>query len=104
MMLGQGDDSAIPVCAVFMFVHGKPVVVNYNTHQGLKLVNGASYISVEIVLGKVHLEYWIHANTALYFSPPAGILMALEIAKDFDFINILASIILLISISIKIEC
>lgn len=32
----QGDDSVIPVPAVFMFVPGMPVVVNQNTHQGLK--------------------------------------------------------------------
>lgn len=36
MMLNQGDDSAIPVPGVFMFVPGMPVVVNRNTHQGLK--------------------------------------------------------------------
>jgi hypothetical protein len=41
MMLSQGDDSATPVPAVFMFVPGMPVVVNHNTFQGLKLVNGA---------------------------------------------------------------
>ncbi|KAM4062395.1 PIF1-like helicase [Hirsutella rhossiliensis] len=41
LMLGQGDDSATPVPAVFLFVPGMPVVVNQNTHQGLKLVNGA---------------------------------------------------------------
>ncbi|RYP73405.1 hypothetical protein DL771_003673 [Monosporascus sp. 5C6A] len=45
MMLSQGDDSAIPVPAV-LFVPGMPVVVNQNTHQGLKLVNGASYTAL----------------------------------------------------------
>ncbi|XP_044714636.1 PIF1-like helicase domain-containing protein [Hirsutella rhossiliensis] len=39
LMLGQGDDSATPVPAVFLFVPGMPVVVNQNTHQGLS--NGA---------------------------------------------------------------
>ncbi|XP_044717300.1 ATP-dependent DNA helicase PIF1 [Hirsutella rhossiliensis] len=34
MMLNQGDDSAIPVPAVFMFVPGMPVVVNHNTTRG----------------------------------------------------------------------
>ncbi|XP_044717366.1 ATP-dependent DNA helicase PIF1 [Hirsutella rhossiliensis] len=52
MMLNQGDDSAIPVPAVFMFVPGMPVVVNHNTHQGLKLVNGASYTALEVILDK----------------------------------------------------
>ncbi|KAF5252652.1 hypothetical protein FOXYS1_14623 [Fusarium oxysporum] len=46
MMLGQGDDSATSVPAVFMFVPGMPVVVNQNMHQGLKLVNGARYEAV----------------------------------------------------------
>ncbi|XP_044714643.1 PIF1-like helicase domain-containing protein [Hirsutella rhossiliensis] len=54
MMLNQGDDSAIPVPAVFMFVPGMPVVVNHNTHQGLKLVNGASYTAVEVIVDKAH--------------------------------------------------
>ncbi|KAM4067431.1 AAA domain-containing protein [Hirsutella rhossiliensis] len=40
LMLGQGDDSATPVPAVFLFVPGMPVVVNQNTHQGLKLERG----------------------------------------------------------------
>ncbi|RSL77772.1 hypothetical protein CDV31_017308 [Fusarium ambrosium] len=42
ILKNQGDDSAIAVPAVFM---GMPVVVNHNTHQGLKLVNGASYVT-----------------------------------------------------------
>jgi len=32
MVLNHGDDSSIPVPAVFMFVPGMPVVVNQNTH------------------------------------------------------------------------
>ncbi|KAM4065584.1 PIF1-like helicase [Hirsutella rhossiliensis] len=49
LMLGQGDDSATPVPAVFLFVPGMPVVVNQNTHQGLKLVNGAGYTAVDVI-------------------------------------------------------
>ncbi|KAM4067649.1 PIF1-like helicase [Hirsutella rhossiliensis] len=33
---------------------GMPVVVNHNTHQGLKLVNGASYTAVEVIVDKAH--------------------------------------------------
>ncbi|XP_044714650.1 PIF1-like helicase domain-containing protein [Hirsutella rhossiliensis] len=60
MMLNQGDDSAIPVPAVFMFVPGMPVVVNHNTHQGLKLVN----------------------DMTVHFGPPAGIMLESETTKD----------------------
>ncbi|XP_044715960.1 PIF1-like helicase domain-containing protein [Hirsutella rhossiliensis] len=56
MMLNQGDDSAIPVPAIFMFVAGMPVVVNHNTHQGLKLVNGASYSAVEVIVDKAYRD------------------------------------------------
>jgi hypothetical protein len=43
MILSYGDDSSVPVPAIFMFVPGMPVVVNRNTYQGLKLVNGSNY-------------------------------------------------------------
>ncbi|KAM4061532.1 PIF1-like helicase [Hirsutella rhossiliensis] len=56
MILNQGDDSAIPVPAVFMFVAGMPIVVNHNTHQGLKLVNGASYSAVEVIVDKARRD------------------------------------------------
>ncbi|KAK3391315.1 hypothetical protein B0H63DRAFT_389924 [Podospora didyma] len=54
MILSQGDDTAIPVPAIFMFVPGMPVVVNQNTHQGLKLVNGAGYTALDVILDKAH--------------------------------------------------
>ncbi|KAF9774783.1 hypothetical protein IL306_007181, partial [Fusarium sp. DS 682] len=64
MMLGQGDDSAISVPAVFMFVPGMPVVVNQNMHQGLKLVNGARYEAVGVVLDKAYPGHRINAEMA----------------------------------------
>jgi hypothetical protein len=36
--LSYGDDSKIPVPAIFMFVPGMPIVVNQNTRQALKVV------------------------------------------------------------------
>jgi len=39
VILNQGDDSDIPVPAVFIFVPGMLVVVNQNTYQGLKLLD-----------------------------------------------------------------
>ncbi|XP_044715033.1 AAA domain-containing protein [Hirsutella rhossiliensis] len=77
LMLGQGDDSATPVPAVFLFVPGMPVVVNQNTHQGLKLL-------------------------IMHFGPPAGIVLASETTKDFHFVGMPAGTILLTPISVKI--
>ncbi|XP_044716583.1 PIF1-like helicase domain-containing protein [Hirsutella rhossiliensis] len=62
LMLGQGDDSATPVPAVFVFVPGMPVVVNQNTHQGLKVLT-------------------------VHFGPPAGIVLASETTRDLHFIT-----------------
>ncbi|KJZ70841.1 hypothetical protein HIM_09755 [Hirsutella minnesotensis 3608] len=62
-MLKQGDDNAIPVPAVFMFVAGMAVVVNHNTHQGLKLVNGAGYRAVEVILDKAYPGHQVSADT-----------------------------------------
>ncbi|KAF2175935.1 hypothetical protein K469DRAFT_683350, partial [Zopfia rhizophila CBS 207.26] len=85
IMLNQGDDSSILVPAVFMFVLGMPVVVNRNTFQGLKVVNGASYEVLDVILEKAYLGYRINADTILHFGLPAGILLAAESTRDFHF-------------------
>ncbi|KJZ69983.1 hypothetical protein HIM_10628 [Hirsutella minnesotensis 3608] len=62
MMMNHGDDSAIPVPAIFMFVAGMPIVVNHNTHQGLKLVNGAGYRAAEVIVDKTHPGHRVSAD------------------------------------------
>jgi hypothetical protein len=104
MILNQGDDSAIPVPAVLMFVPGMPVVVNQNTHQGLKLVNGASYTALDVILDKAHPGYRVDADTVLHFGPPAGIVLASETTRDLHFVGMPPGTILLTPISIKIDC
>ncbi|KAJ3530216.1 hypothetical protein NM208_g9424 [Fusarium decemcellulare] len=103
-MLGYGDDSEIPVPATFMFVPGMPVVVNKNTHQGLKLVNGAGYTAVDVVLDKAYPGHRISAEMALHFGPPAGIVLASETTRDFQFVGMPAGTILLTPMSTKIDC
>uniref|UniRef100_A0A8H7K5F3 Uncharacterized protein n=1 Tax=Bionectria ochroleuca TaxID=29856 RepID=A0A8H7K5F3_BIOOC len=104
MMLNHGDDSAIPVPAIFMFVPGMPVVVNQNTHQGLKLVNGASYTALEVVVDKAFPGYQVSADTILHFGPPAGIILASETTAEFHFVGMPPGTILLTPMSIRIEC
>lgn len=104
MMLGQGDDSAIPVPGIFKFVPGMPIVVNRNTYQGLKLVNGSSYKAVEVILDKAYPGHRIDVGTVLHFGPPAGLLLASETTGDFRFVGMPPSTILLTRTSIRIEC
>ncbi|KAM4063422.1 PIF1-like helicase [Hirsutella rhossiliensis] len=85
MILNQGDDSAIPVPAVFMFVAGMPIVVNHNTHQGLKLVNGASYSAVEVIVDKAYPGHRISADMTIHFGPPAGIILESETTRYLHF-------------------
>ncbi|KAF2195841.1 hypothetical protein K469DRAFT_722885 [Zopfia rhizophila CBS 207.26] len=87
------------------------VVVNQNTHQGLKhselqlkLVNGASYEVLDVVLDKAYPGHRINADTILHFGPPAGILLAAESTRDFHFVGMPAGAILLTPISTRIEC
>jgi hypothetical protein len=104
MMLGHGDDSAIPVPAVFMFVPGMPVVVNQNTHQGLKLVNGAIYTAIDVVPDRGRPGYQINESTTLHLGPPAGIVLASETTRNFRFVGMPPGTILLTPISTRIEC
>ncbi|KAF2175959.1 hypothetical protein K469DRAFT_723761 [Zopfia rhizophila CBS 207.26] len=104
MMLSYGNDSSIPIPAVFIFVPGMPVIVNQNTHRGLKLVNGAGYTAVDIIVDKAHPGRRISGNTILHFGPPAGILLAGESTKDFRFVGMPPGTILLTPISSKMDC
>lgn len=104
IILNQGDDSAIPVPAILMFIPDMPVVVNQNTHQGLKLVNGASYAALDVILDKAHPGYLVDADTILHFGPPAGIVLASETTRDLHFVGMPPGTILLTPISIKIKC
>ncbi|KAM4063277.1 PIF1-like helicase [Hirsutella rhossiliensis] len=87
LMLGQGDDSATPVPAVFVFVPGMPVVVNQNTHQGLKVVNGAGYTAVAVIPDRAFPGHRVSAELTLHFGPPAGIVLASETTRDLHFRN-----------------
>ncbi|KAG7418719.1 ATP-dependent DNA helicase PIF1 [Fusarium oxysporum f. sp. raphani] len=104
MMLNQGDDSAIPVPAIFMFVPGIPVVVNHNTHQGLKLVNGASYTALEVILDETHPGHRISADMMVHFGPPAGIILESETTKDIHFVGMPSGTVLLTPMSVRIQC
>jgi hypothetical protein len=103
-MLSYGDDSKIPVPEIFMFVPGMPIVVNQNTHQVLKVVNGASYKALEVILDKAYPGHRISADVILHFGPPAGILLSSETTREFHFVGIPAGTILLTPISVKIYC
>ncbi|XP_044718721.1 PIF1-like helicase domain-containing protein [Hirsutella rhossiliensis] len=102
LMLRQGDDSATPVPAVFVFVPGMPVVVNQNTHQGLKLVNGAGYTAVDVIPDRAFPGHRVSAELTMHFGPPAGIVLASETTRDFHFVGMPAGTILLTPIGVKI--
>ena len=87
MILSHWNNSDIPVPAVFMFVPGMPIVVNQNT-QGLKLVNGAAYTVLDVILDKRYPGHRINADTILHFRPPPGILLAAETTREFHFVGI----------------
>jgi hypothetical protein len=71
-----------------MFIPGIPIAVNQNTHQGLKLVNGARYTALDVILDKVHPGHRINADTILHFDPPAGILLAAGTTREFLYVQL----------------
>jgi hypothetical protein len=80
-----------------------PVVVNQNTHQGLKLVNGASYMAVDVILDQSYPGFQVSPDIILHFGPPAGILLASETTKALHFVGMPPETILLTPMSAKIE-
>ena len=103
MMLNQGDDSAIPVPAVFIFISSISIVVNQNIYQGLKVANGSSYTALDVILNKVHPGHRVNNDTILHFGPLADILLTSESTRDIHFVGILPGTILLTPVSTKIK-
>ncbi|XTI87353.1 hypothetical protein V2W45_1520002 [Cenococcum geophilum] len=89
--LYKRDNNKILVPTIFIVV------------PGLKLVNSAAYTALDIILNKAYLGYCILTNVILYFGPPARIFLELETTRDFYFVSILPSTVLLMPISTKIE-
>ncbi|KAF2183350.1 hypothetical protein K469DRAFT_690109 [Zopfia rhizophila CBS 207.26] len=54
---------------------------------GLKVVNGASYEVLDVILKKAYPGHRINADTILHFGLPAGILLAAELMRDFHFVG-----------------
>ena len=44
-----GDDSQLPIPAIFPYVEGMPVIANQDKYLGLKVANGADFTAVGIV-------------------------------------------------------
>ncbi|KJZ68102.1 hypothetical protein HIM_12507 [Hirsutella minnesotensis 3608] len=79
--IGQGDDSACKVPGVFFYAQGIPVVVNKNIYTGLKVVNGAEFTAVDIILDPNHPGYHLADDVTIHFGPPLGILLQSEETK-----------------------
>ncbi|KAM4064310.1 PIF1-like helicase [Hirsutella rhossiliensis] len=79
--IGQGDNSACKVPGVFFYAQGMPVVVNKNIYTGLKVVNGADFTAVDVILDPNHPGYHLADDVTIHFGPPLGILLQSEETK-----------------------
>ncbi|XP_044714513.1 PIF1-like helicase domain-containing protein [Hirsutella rhossiliensis] len=79
--VGQGDDSACKVPGVFFYAQGMPVVVNKNIYTGLKVVNGADFTAVDVIIDPNHPGYCLADDVTIHFGPPLGILLQSEETK-----------------------
>jgi hypothetical protein len=104
MVLGYGDDSSVPIPSIFMFVPGMPVVVNRNTYQGLKLINGSNFTALDVIIDGAFPRHRVSDNTILHFGPPAGIILAADSTRELNFVGMPPGTILLTPLSSKIEC
>ncbi|KAM4064159.1 PIF1-like helicase [Hirsutella rhossiliensis] len=53
--------------------------------MGLKLVNGAGYSAVEVIVDKASPGHRISSDMTIHFGPPAGILLESATTKDLHF-------------------
>ncbi|PVH90136.1 hypothetical protein DM02DRAFT_548380, partial [Periconia macrospinosa] len=57
-----------------------------------------------VIIDEAYPGHRISADTILHFGPPAGILLAADSTKDFNFVGMPPGTILLTPLSSKVEC
>jgi hypothetical protein len=87
-----------------MFLPRTSVVVNENTHQGLRLVYGAGYKVLDVMLDKAYPNNRINADTVLHFGRPARILQAADSPRDFRFVGKPPNATFLVTTRTRVEC
>lgn len=102
-MLNHGDDSAIPVPAVFMFVPGMPVVVNRTRTRASSSSTGPALLLWKLSPTR---HFPDTRSRLIQYSTldPRGILLTAETTRDFHFVGMPPGTILLMPMSIKVEC
>jgi hypothetical protein len=85
MIFSYGDDSSLQIPAIFMFVPDMPIVVNRNTSQGLKLVNGSSYTALDIIIDKAYPG--IESLLIPSFTSVVKIIMLLSKVREGDIVG-----------------
>ncbi|KAJ6436236.1 CFEM domain-containing protein [Purpureocillium lavendulum] len=94
-IIGQGDDSVCKVPGIFFYARGIPVVVNRNIYTGLKVVNGAEYTAVDVVLDPNHPGYHLADDVTIHFGPPLGIILQSQETKTLAIPSLPAGTILI---------
>jgi len=77
-----GDNSHCKIPGVFFYAQGMPVVVNKNIYTGLKVVNGAEFTAVDVILDPKFPGYHLADDVTIHFGPPLGILLESQDTKE----------------------
>ncbi|KAH7303745.1 hypothetical protein B0I35DRAFT_446248 [Stachybotrys elegans] len=70
-----GDDSSCKIPGIFFYAQGMPVVVNQNIYTGLKVVNGAEFITYDFILDPNYPGFHLADDVTIHFGPPLGMLL-----------------------------
>ncbi|KAK8093243.1 uncharacterized protein PG998_014644 [Apiospora kogelbergensis] len=65
----------MPTPGLFCYAQGMPVVVTRNLHVGLKLVNGAPFIAVDVVPGPVYASIAVASDVTFHLDTPLAVLL-----------------------------
>ena len=81
-LIGQGDDSSVPVPGIFIYAQGMPAILTRNTLPGLKMVNGAEFEAVGVIPDPRFPGYHVADDVTVHFGPPQALVLQSEQIKD----------------------
>jgi hypothetical protein len=72
-LIQRGDDSSTDIPGIFVCAIGMPIILTTNVLPGLKMVNGAEFEVVDIILDPSHPEIPVSEHVTIYTRPPKAL-------------------------------
>jgi PIF1-like helicase len=83
-LIQRGDDSSTVIPGIFVCAIGMPIILTKNVLPGLKMVNGAEFDIVDIILDPKYPGIPVSDDVTIYTGPPKALILQSQQIKSIE--------------------